>query len=94
MDANALNILLSHILISCHFLSLFQAVLYEPYSRGISIHLQPVVRTYSIPFKTTPSSALGQPTLDLGGRKGLTTPHPKSLSSRNSIIHHAQKKLK
>jgi hypothetical protein len=52
------------------------------------------VRTYSIPFKTILSSALGQPTLDLGGRKGLTTPHPKSLSSRNSIIHHAQKKLK
>jgi len=30
-----------------------------------------VVRTYSIPFKTILSSALGQPTLDLGGRKGL-----------------------
>jgi hypothetical protein len=87
MDDNALNIL-SHILISCHFLSLLQAVLYEPYSRGISI------QTYSIPFKTTLSSALGLPTLDLGGRKGLTTPHSKSLSSRNSIIHHAQKKLK
>jgi hypothetical protein len=87
MDANALNIL-SHILISCHFLSLLQAVLYEPNSRGISI------QTYSIPFKTILSSALGQPTLDLGGRKGLTTPHSKSLSSRNSIRHHAQKKLK
>jgi hypothetical protein len=93
MDANALNIL-SHTPSSCHFLSLFQAVLYEPYSRGISIHLQPVVRTYSIPFKTILSSALGLPTLDLGGRKGLTTPHPKSLSPRNSTIHHAQKKLK
>jgi hypothetical protein len=87
MDANALNIL-SHTPSSCHFLSLLQTVSYEPYSRGISI------QTYSIPFKTTLSSALGQPTLDIGGRKGLTTPHPKSLRPRNSIRPHAQKKLK
>jgi transposase-like protein len=45
-DANALNIL-SHIPISCHFLSLLQAVLYDPYLH----HLQPVVRTYSIPLR-------------------------------------------
>jgi hypothetical protein len=47
-------------------------------------------------FKTILSLALGLPTLDLdlGGRKGLTTPHSKSLSPRNFIIHHAQKKLK
>jgi hypothetical protein len=81
-----------------HYLSPFLAstveLSTETIPNGISIHLQPVVRTYSIPFKTIPSSALGQPTLDIGGRKGLTTPHPKSLSSRNSIRHHAQKKLK
>jgi len=60
---------------SCHLLSLLRAVLYEPNSRGISIHLHPVVRTYSIPFKTILSSALGLPTLNLGVRKGLMISH-------------------
>jgi hypothetical protein len=87
MDANALSIL-SYTPSACHFLSVLQEVLYEPYYRGISIYLHPVVRTYSIPFKTTLSSALGLPTLDLGGRKGLITPHSKSLSSGKLIRHH------
>jgi hypothetical protein len=38
-----------------------------------------------MPFMMRLSSALGLPTLDLGGRRGLMIPHSKSLSSRNSI---------
>jgi len=68
-----------------HLLSLLQAVLYEPYLTGISHHLQPPVRTYNIPFKTILSSALGLPTLDIGGRKGLITSHSKSPIPLNPI---------
>jgi len=93
VDANDLNIL-SYTPSACQRLSLFQAVLYEPYFRGISIHLQPVVRTWMIPFVTRLSSAIGLPTLALGGSKGLMNSHSLSLSSRNSTRHHTQRRLK
>jgi hypothetical protein len=38
-----------------------------------------------IPYKTILSSALGLPTLDIGGRKGLTTSHSPSLTSLNLV---------
>jgi len=36
--------------------------------KGIFIYLQPVKRTYNIPFITILSSILGLPILDLGGK--------------------------
>jgi hypothetical protein len=47
-----------------------------------------------MPFKTILSSALGLPTLDIGGRRGSTTSHSKSLSSRNSIKKTTKEELK
>jgi hypothetical protein len=69
-----------------------------PYTHLLSSLIRAILQRHITPptttsFKTILSSALGLPTLDIGGRKVLTTSHSPSLISLNLIQNELKKGL-